>query len=100
MWEEQKGKRPQILLSLAYHDFAMVEVEKKTSRQGVTFYEIRVHIEEVTDQNFEFYRLSEVTEALRIIKECIENLYEQMDETDPRSVYDWLDDFVDRVSGI
>lgn len=98
MWNPVKTSRAGILLSLEYERFATIEVEKKTNGRGVTFYEVRFHIEDVTDQSVNAYQIEQVSEVLGKAKEMIEDLYEDVVDLSQTEIYEWLEDFVEEIN--
>ncbi len=98
MWNPVKTSRAGVILSLEYVQFATIEVEKKTNGRGITFYEIRFHIEDVTDQSVDAYQIEQVSSVLEKAKETIEDLYEEIEDLSQAEIYEWLENFVEEIN--
>ncbi len=98
IWEMNENKKSNMILDIAYGDFATIKIEKKVNNKGISFYEVEFHIEEVTDQTITTYSLKEITSVLENAKNMIEDLFDDIEEYSQKDLYDWLEDFCETIN--
>ncbi len=99
MWEQLKPTHPEAIIYAKFEDFATIEVEKKKSRNSdIVHYMVNVRIIDITDQCFDIYKLDELEKALSVIRQEIEDLYNNIPLYTDIQIEHWIDEFCDKIS--
>lgn len=100
MWDILKPTRANVIMNIAYEDFANIEVEKMIKTKNIDHYVIIIDIFDVYETNVDIYQLKELEKALETIKEEIEFLYDNIPLYNQNELDEYLESFQDKLNSL
>ncbi len=100
MWDILKPTRANVIMNIAYEDFANIEVEKMIKTNNIDHYVIIIDIFDVYETNVDIYQLKELEKALETIKEEIEFLYDNIPLYNQNELDEYLESFQDKLNSL
>lgn len=100
MWDILKPTRANVIMNIAYEDFANIEVEKMIKTKNIDHYVIIIDIFDVYETNVDIYQLKELEKVLETIKEEIEFLYDNIPLYNQNELDEYLESFQDKLNSL
>lgn len=97
MWNVKKNTKANIVMESEFEDFASLLVEKKF-KESIPYFTLDINIYDVLHEDLDFYKLDDLSNILKFVKNDIEYLYKNINTMSDDEYYSFIDDFKQKIN--